>query len=72
MIQQTVHWVQSNVPERTTKQQLSDRLPVSGLPPEAQDAVRDLPNGEYSKEDVIDMVRDILVARLGGAGIVTR
>jgi hypothetical protein len=72
IISDTVHWVQSNFGQHITKQELADKIDASGLPEDAKQTVRDLPNRSYTKEEVIDSIQDSLVAQLGAASSAMR
>lgn len=66
MVQKAISWVQSNVGDRTSKQELVQKSEQSDLPGEAKSALRDLPEGEHSKDTVISALKDKLMAGVGG------
>lgn len=68
MVQKAVDWVMDNVGDRTTKQELLSKAQGSGLPDEAMGAMQDLPEGEHSKQDIVRMLQDKLMAKAGGTG----
>lgn len=61
-----IQWIQSNVGEQTSKQELNDRAQGSDLPSEAKDAIRDLPEGQHSKQSVIQQLQQRLMSGVGG------
>lgn len=68
MVQQVIGWVQQNVGERTSKQELVQKSQGSDLPNEAKSALQDLPEGEHSKDSVVQMLQQKLMAGVGGGG----
>lgn len=68
MIQQAVQWVQQNVGEQTSKQELNDKAQGSDLPGEVKDSIREMPEGQHSKQDVISFIQQKLMSKLG-AGV---
>lgn len=66
MVQQVIGWVQQNVGERTSKGELLQKAQNSDLPNEAKSAFQDLPEGEHSKDGIISMLQDKLMAGVGG------
>lgn len=68
MIQQAIQWVQGNVGEQTSKQELNDKAQGSGLPSEVQDSFRQMPEGQHSKQDVISFIQQHLMSKMG-AGV---
>jgi hypothetical protein len=67
VITQTVQWIQSNLGETTTKQEVADKMQGADLPESAKDALRDMPDGEHDKQDLIAWVEQALLSRLGSA-----
>lgn len=68
MISKAIQWVQSNVGEQTSKQELTDKMQGSDLPPEAKDSIREMPEGQHSKQDVISQLQQKMMSKLG-AGV---
>lgn len=68
MVQQVISWVQENVGERTSKSELVQKAQGSSLPGEAKSALQDLPEGEHSKESIIQQLQNKLMAGVGGMG----
>ena len=68
MVQQVISWVQENVGERTSKSELMQKAQGSSLPGEAKSALQDLPEGEHSKQSVIEQLQSKLMAGVGGMG----
>lgn len=66
MMTKVVQWIQSNVGEQTSKQELNDKVQGADLPREAKDAVRDLPEGQHSKQSVIQQLQQRLMSGVGG------
>lgn len=66
MMSKVIQWVQSNVGEQTSKQELNDRAQGSDLPGEAKDAIRGLPDGQHSKQSVIQQLQERLMSGVGG------
>lgn len=67
IISDTVHWLQSNVAARTSKQEIADKMQGADLPEEGRETLRDLPDGEYSKEEVVQWVQQNMLSRIGAA-----
>lgn len=68
MVQQVISWVQENVGERTSKAELMQKAQGSSLPAEAKSAFQDLPEGQHSKQSVIQQLQSTLMAGVGGMG----
>lgn len=68
MIQTVMDWIQDNVGDRTSKQDLMSKAQGSNLPPEADEAIREMPEGEHSKQDVMSMLQQKLSSKVG-AGV---
>lgn len=66
VVQTVIDWVQNNVGDRVTKQELVQKANSSNLPPEAKSALSDLPEGEHTKDSVISSLKDKLMAGVGG------
>ena len=66
MMTKVVQWIQSNVGEQTSKQELNDKAQGSDLPREAKDAIRQLPEGQHSKQTVIQQLQEKLMSGVGG------
>lgn len=66
--QRAIEWVQSNVGDRTTKQELLSKAQGSDLPREVKDLFVDMPDGQHSKDSIVSMLRDKVVAGVGGSG----
>lgn len=69
IVQQAVEWIEQNVGERTSKQDLVREAQGSDLPTEAKSAFQELPEGEYSKENVISAVKNKMMAGVSGGGL---
>ena len=67
-VQKVIGWVQENVGDRITKQELVQKAGNSNLPAEAKSAFNDLPEGEHSKDTIISTMKDKLMAGVGGQG----
>jgi hypothetical protein len=68
MIQTAMDWIQRNVGERVSKQELVQKAQGSDLPGEIKGAIGDLPEGEHTKQDVMSMLRDKVTGAFGGGG----
>lgn len=66
--QRAIEWVQGNIGDHTTKQELLSKAHGSDLPREAKDLFLELPEGQRSKDSIISMLRDRVVASVGGSG----
>jgi hypothetical protein len=69
MIQKVITWVQDNVGGTVSKTELVQKADDSDLPDSAKSAFRELPEGQHTKEGVIEMLKDRLMAGVGGGGI---
>lgn len=67
-VQQIIQWVQDNVGEQTSKQELVQKSQSSNLPDEAKSAFQQLPEGQHSKQDVISQIQQKFMAGVGGGG----
>lgn len=67
-IQQAVSWVQQNVGERISKQELSQKAQGSNLPQDAKSTIQQMPEGEYSKQDIVSNLQSKVTAGVGGGG----
>lgn len=69
MVQQAVEWVQQNVGDRISKQELVSKAQASDLPAEAKSAFQELPEGEHTKDTIISTVKNKVMAGVsGGSG----
>lgn len=68
LVQQVVQWVQNNVGERTSKQELMQKAQGSDLPQEAKSSFQDLPEGEHSKQTVIQHIQSKAMSGMGMGG----
>ena len=66
MIQQAIQWVQDNVGERASKQDVVQKAQSSNLPTEARSAFQDLPEGEHSKQDIMSHLKQKAMSGVGG------
>jgi hypothetical protein len=66
MIQQSISWVQGNIGDVTTKQEVVSKVQNSNLPSEAKSAFQDLPEGELSKDSILQHLRAKAMAGVGG------
>ena len=66
MMSKVIEWIQSNVGEQTSKQELTQKMQGSDLPEEAKSAVRELPEGQHSKQTVISQLQQKLMSGVGG------
>jgi hypothetical protein len=67
VITETVRWIESNVGETTTTQEIVDKMEGSDLPESAKQVLAELPDGEHRKEDVVSWAEQGLLSRLGAA-----
>lgn len=65
VIQQVIDWVQNNVGDRTTKEELMMKAERANLPGEGKSALDQLRPGEHSKSDVIESLKDRMMAGVG-------
>ncbi|MHB8762509.1 MAG: hypothetical protein ACYC6J_09070 [Coriobacteriia bacterium] len=65
-VQKVISWLQDNVGDRVSKTELVQKAQDSDLPMEAKSALRDLPEGEHSKDIIISTLKDKLMAGVGG------
>lgn len=59
-IDHVLTWVEQNVGEQVTRADLVRRAEESSLPDEGKQAIRALPEGYFTKSDVVARVRDNL------------
>lgn len=68
-IGKVTQWIQENVGQQASKQELTSKAQGSDLPQEGKDAIQGLPEGTHSKDDIISKVKDQLMQKAGaGAG----
>lgn len=67
IITKTTEWIEANIPEQTTQRDLEVRADASDLPDAAKQVIREIPEGEYARAQVIAMIHEGLMARLGSA-----
>lgn len=66
VIQQVIDWVQDNVGDRTSKEEIMMKAERSNLPGEGKSALDQLRPGEHSKGDIIEKLKDMMMAGVGG------
>ncbi len=69
MVQKVIDWVENNVGDRVSKQELAQKAHASSdLPQEGKDAIDEIPDGQYSKHDVMSMLQDKFMQKMGTSG----
>lgn len=68
IVQQVIQWVQQNVGDTTTKQELTQKAEGSNLPQEGKQLFQQLPEGSHSKEGVIQALQEKAMAGFSGGG----
>lgn len=72
IITQALQWIDDNAAERTDTAYLAEKARGADLAPAAREAIMSLPEGEYSKAELKQMVEDALLAKIGSAGATMR
>ena len=67
VITRTTQWIQSSFGATVTKQEVADKMQDADLPESAKDALRDMPEGEHRKQELIAWVEQALLSRIGSA-----
>lgn len=67
-VQQTVGWIQQNVGDSISKQDLVQKVQSSPLPQDAKSAVQQMPDGQLSKQDIVQNLQSKITAGVGGGG----
>lgn len=71
-ITDTVEWMERTVGLFTSKEELETKSADADLPPEAREAIADLPAGEMRRDDAIGLIKDRMMTRLGAASSAMR
>lgn len=65
IITDTLQWIDENVGERTSKDEIEKKTVNADLAPTARTALEELPDGEYDRADVKRLIQDALTAKIG-------
>jgi hypothetical protein len=67
MVQQVVGWIEQQFggQQQISKDELVSKAQGSNLPQEAKDSMQQLPQGSYTKDDLIGKVKDMMMQKVG-------